>query len=341
MLTILNALPDGLLDVTAAGLRDVLPGPTLLELPGARPEPLFVSILLHGNEDVGLLAIQRVLRSIPIARLPRSLSVFVGNVDAARRNVRRLPGQPDYNRIWPGADDADTPEARMMASIVDRLRSRNVFASIDLHNNTGHNPHYTCLTHLDDHHLQLAALFGPTAVFFRRPRGVQTGAMGNLCPAVTCECGKVGDEAGVEHAASFVQSSLHLSHIPSRPVPEGDLHLFHTVATIRVPPGVDFDFEPEAADLVFRADLDRLNFAEVAPSTCIARRRPSTPTLLVEDENGDDVSHVYLDQIGEAVHLRRPAMPSMFTKNRDVIRQDCLGYLMERFPLPRRLCTLG
>jgi len=27
-------------------------------------------------------------------------------------------------------------------------------------------------------------------------------------------------------------------------------------------------------------------------------------------------------------------MPSMFTLDERVIRQDCLGYLMERYPLP-------
>jgi hypothetical protein len=27
-------------------------------------------------------------------------------------------------------------------------------------------------------------------------------------------------------------------------------------------------------------------------------------------------------------------MPSMFTLDERIIRQDCLGYLMERYPLP-------
>jgi hypothetical protein len=30
--------------------------------------------------------------------------------------------------------------------------------------------------------------------------------------------------------------------------------------------------------------------------------------------------------------LRRPAMPSMLTLDERIIRQDCLGYLMERCP---------
>lgn len=63
------------------------------------PEPLFVSMLLHGNETTGLLAVQRLLDKYRDQPLPRALSVFVGNVEAARLGLRRLEGQPDYNRI--------------------------------------------------------------------------------------------------------------------------------------------------------------------------------------------------------------------------------------------------
>lgn len=49
-LTILNAIPQGLLTARAADLADLLGGPTLIDLSGRRPDPLFVSILLHGNE---------------------------------------------------------------------------------------------------------------------------------------------------------------------------------------------------------------------------------------------------------------------------------------------------
>lgn len=54
MLRVVDRLPDGLLQARATDLARVLGGPTLIHLPGIRPEPLFVSILLHGNEDVGL-----------------------------------------------------------------------------------------------------------------------------------------------------------------------------------------------------------------------------------------------------------------------------------------------
>jgi len=335
-LTILNEPPDRFLDASAAELARTLPGPTLLHLPGRRSEPLFVSILLHGNEDVGLLAVQSLLRALGARALPRSLSVFIGNVSAARVGVRRLDNQPDYNRVWPGADDDGTPEHALMCRVVADMQSRRVFASIDLHNNTGRNPHYACVNRLDFPFLHLASLFSRTVVYFQRPRGVQTMALGALCPAVTCECGKVGDAAGAARAAELLESCLNLSELPSHPLAEGDLHLFHTVATVKVPAGTSFSCSSREADLLFPADLESLNFQELEPGLLVARRRAGSPaTLEVRDEFDRDVSADYLASDAQGIRLRRAVMPSMLTANEDVIRQDCLCYFMERYPLPR------
>jgi len=50
MLNIYNKMPDGLLQRDAAHLHEVLPGPSLIHLVGKKPETLFISVLLHGNE---------------------------------------------------------------------------------------------------------------------------------------------------------------------------------------------------------------------------------------------------------------------------------------------------
>jgi len=110
MLTQYDGLPPGLLDLPAARLGELLPGPALIHLPGRRTPPLFVSVLLHGNEDTGWLAAQSVLKKFVSAELPRALSLFIGNVEAARSGLRRLDGQPDYNRVWPGSEEAHPAE---------------------------------------------------------------------------------------------------------------------------------------------------------------------------------------------------------------------------------------
>jgi len=334
MLKELDYLPEGLLTARPSDLEALLGGPTLIHLPGRRPEPLFVSVLLHGNEPAGLEAVQGLLRSPPAGGLPRALSLFVGNVSAARAGLRRLDGQPDYNRTWPGGDGGDTPEHRLMAQVTGRMRERRPFASVDVHNNTGLNPHYACINRLEPRFLQLATLFGRTVVYFTRPQGVQSLAFAQLCPAVTLECGKAGDAHGVEHAREFITACLQLSEIPDHPVAAHDLDLFHTVAVVKVPDAVSFSFATGDADLEFDPDLDHMNFRELPAGTALARLRPGSGVQVqARSETGEDVTDTYFDTHQDRLVLRRPVMPSMLTLDERVVRQDCLCYLMERMSL--------
>lgn len=331
-LHVLDHVPDSLLTVEAKDLHTVLPGPTLIHLPGPRPEPLFVSVLLHGNEDTGLQAIQQVLRKHVGRPLPRALSIFVGNVAAARHNLRRLDHEPDYNRVWPGTDETDHPLADLMESVVDEMRVRHVFASIDIHNNTGLNPHYACVSQLDRTFLHLARLFSRVVVSFKGPIGVQSAAFAPYCPAVTVECGKPGITENADHAAEFVEACLHLSHFPEHAVPKHDLDLYHTVATVKVPDSLGFCFDEGDAELRFFTDIETLNFRDLPAGTPLAAVTSDGATLQVSDELGRDVSATFLGVEGGLLKLKRSVTPAMFTTDALVIRQDCLCYFMERLP---------
>ena len=332
-LTILDALPAGLLDAEARDLHTLLAGPTLIHLPGKRPEPLFASVLLHGNEDTGLKAVQAVLKKHAGRELPRALSLLIGNVDAARVGVRRLDDQVDYNRVWPGAEDASTQEAAIMQQVVDAMKARGVFASIDIHNNTGLNPHYACVNRLDHRFFHLATLFSRIVVYFTRPRGVQSGAFAEICPAVTVECGKPGVGASEEHAATFIEACLNLSQFPEHPVARHDIDLFHTVATVKLPVTLRFGFSGDDLTLRLREDLDHLNFQEIPVHTPFGKAEGSAlPEAWNED--GVDVGSRYFEVSDGALRTRRAVMPAMLTKDLNIIRQDCLCYLMERYPLP-------
>lgn len=63
-----SGFPDALLDVPASELWRHLSGPTLFDIPGRRPQPLFVCVLLHGNEDTGWRAIQDHCRASSMCR---------------------------------------------------------------------------------------------------------------------------------------------------------------------------------------------------------------------------------------------------------------------------------
>lgn len=330
----LDFLPDGLLEANPENLHRILPGPTLIHLAGRRAEPVFVSILLHGNESTGLASLQLLLKKYQGQPLPRSLSIFFGNVSAASKNLRKLENQPDYNRIWPGTELPDCAETEMAKEIVLIMKKRRVFASVDVHNNTGLNPHYACVNRLDNPFLQLASLFGRLVVYFIRPKGVQSAAFAEICPAVTLECGRPGQHYGVEHVLEYLNSCLNLTALPQHQVQPQDIDLFHTVAQVKVHEKVIFSFNQADADLLLNEDLERMNFTEISAGTVWGTTRNSLMPLIAQDENGNDVTdNCFSIQNGDLLINRKHTMPSMLTLDEHVIRQDCLCYLMERIHL--------
>ncbi len=335
MLTIINGIPEGLLDLDSSQLANILGGPTLIHLEGRRDDTLFVSALLHGNEPTGWEAVRRLLKEYDAGGgdkpLPRNLSLFIGNVAAAKAGLRHLDGQPDYNRVWPGGELTDNPEAGMMQLVIDSMIERNLFASIDIHNNTGINPHYGCVNVVDNRFLRLALLFSRLVIYFIRPAGVQSLAMAQYCPAVTIEAGKVGDLAGIEHTVQFIDACLHLSELSGGPLHHEEIDLFHTVATVKVPKGVDFDFEDDARTISFYRELERFNFCELPEGTAWGNITSDTLPLEVISENGNSVAERFFVNDGGLLKNRIPVMPSMLTSDHRVIEQDCLCYLMERW----------
>lgn len=335
MLTRCHALPEGFLDTPARDLHRLLSGPTLIHLPGRRTPELFVSVLLHGNEDVGLVALQQVLRAHAGRELPRAMSVLIGNVQAAREGVRRLDGQPDFNRVWPGTQEhIDQPEAAVMREVRDIMAARGLFASIDIHNNTGLNPHYSVVNSLAPAVLHLALLMSRTVVWFQGPPGSQTAAFTPLCPSVAVECGKPGNPANEVAAARFLEACLHLASFPEHGVRPHDIDLYHTVGLVKVAPQVSFGFGRVDTDVNFHPQLDHLNFRELDAGATFGFTRHAAP-LEVFDEAGQDVADAFFQVADGQLLLRRPSMPAMLTLDERVVRQDCLCYLMERVPFAR------
>jgi succinylglutamate desuccinylase len=334
-LTILNALPDGFLDCSATELYRLLPGPTLIHLPGHRPEPVFVSALLHGNETTGFLALQGLLQKYTQHPLPRALSIFIGNVEAARHGRRRLEDQVDYNRVWSHTGFRhDSVESRIMDQVVEEMRRRNVFVSIDIHNNTGLNPHYACINKLNNAFYQLAILFSRTVIYFTTPKGVQSQAFAEVCPAVTVECGKVGHEQGTVHAMQFIEASLDLAALPDRPMLKQDIDLFHTVATVYIPDTYRYSFEESDVDIRLSPALEKMNFSELDAGRIFARVQDGIEQpFSVIDEQGEQVFDRYFRISGNELQNRCPLMPSMLTTDVDIIHKDCLCYIMERLHL--------
>jgi len=340
MLQRYSEIPKALLDCKVTDLFALLGGPSLFYLEGQRSPPLFITVLQHGNEPTGFDAVQKILLKYDGAKLPRAVWLYVANVEAAEQGLRVLPHQNDYNRAWPGTPDDSTVEANLMAQVVEIVTENPPFASIDIHNNTGCNPHYGCINRQETPFFHLAALFARTTVYFRQPVGVQSLAMAEHCPAVTLECGQAGQHAALDHATEYIDACLHMHHLPEHTVVPGDIHLLETVAVVKMRPGVSFGFEGEAdrsaLEVCFRSDLDRFNFGSLKKGDRLAAVQPGTPMPICATINdGRDITSEVFEVSGEQLVLKEDIIPSMATLDTSVIRQDCLFYLMKEIALPR------
>ncbi len=322
-------LPLGLLDCDATELHDHLGGPTLIQLKGEAQPALFVSVLLHGNETSGWDGVRRYLAETP--HLPRDLTLFIGNTEAARARMRALPTQADFNRIW---RNAEGPGGALAAAVESAIADQRFIASIDLHNNTGHNPYYSVVTDLEPQNLNLAYLFSDKAVYVEEPDTVLTRIFSGRCPAVALEVGPVGDPRCADRVYDFVQRCMDLEAIPEGQTDQ--FSLFRTRVRVHVPDEVSFCFEGDAdsedpAPLVLTGGVEAVNFHVLDRGTVFGTSElPVDRVFKVLDVDHQDVTGDYFEQDGDAILLKADVVPAMYTTDPYVIRQDCLCYFMER-----------
>lgn len=336
-------LSDDLLELSAHELHRRLDGPALIRIPGRRQPALFVSVLLHGNEPVGWDAVRELLREYRASDepLPRAMTLFIGNVQAARQGLRRLDGQLDFNRIWKGGEG---PEVAMARELIAELRRAPPFLAVDVHNNTGVNPHYACITRLDPASLALARAFSRPVVYVRSPDTVLAAALAPFTTAIILEAGRPGERRGVEHVTSYLRGCLELAELPhaSR---QDDVDLYETVATVRIRAGLRFGFAeqaPSAAsppqELWLLEAFEHYNFEELPAGTLFGYlpeplQDGAQLPLTVTDLSGRDVAERYFRVQGRELRLGLDLLPAMFSPDPDIIRQDVVCYFMERVVL--------
>ena len=327
MLNQMNHIPEALLTAKAEQLQDILGAPTLFHLNGDKQPPLFICTLLHGNETTGFYAIQRLLQKYKDRTLPRAISLFIGNVDAARENQRHLNTQDDYNRIWPGSHHSESAEKDMMQTVTNLMQKKKPFASIDIHNNTGKNPHYGCINNLNPHGLVLASRFSDVAVYFTSPKGVQSSAFSDFCPAIVLECGQSGDRSGEDHALNFLETILDMDELVS--TDKSKLKLYHTVARVIIPKTVVLS-DTDESDIQLNADLEEQNFKQIPTGTLFAKTLSSKDKLIiVNNESDEDMTDEYIERKDDQLLFRKSITLAMFTTSIEAIRQDCVCYFME------------
>ena len=207
-LNIVHDLAPSIIELPASALAAALGGPTLFDLRKPDQAPLFISVLLHGNEPSGWNAVRRLADEIAAA----SVLLFVGNVDAARAGVRHLPDRPDFNRVWEGGN---TPEAAIADQVVAFVKAARPYLAVDVHNNTGRNPPYAVITDTTPATLSVARAFARRALLTAQPEGFLTRRLVAFCTAVTVEVGTPDDPASTARAARFLARLLATDGAPA------------------------------------------------------------------------------------------------------------------------------
>lgn len=315
---------------------DVLPGPTILAVPGLdRSRVRVVAGTLHGNEPSGVRAIHRALCEglVPAT----DMLYFVGAVAAARAiprfSHRFLPGMRDLNRCfrapWEGPDGA-IAQAALAA-----LCARPPELAVDLHNNTGRNPSYGIGGVLDGRHLALTALFTTRFIHSDLELGAFTEAMDAKCPSVTVECGQAQDPEADETAWRGLVRLLKLERLDPVVVTSEAMAIFTSPLRVELARGATLAFDavphPEA-DLTLDPDIDCHNFEILAPGTRIGSVRPGAPwPIVVLDASGVQPAEVLFELDGRGgLFIREALIPIMMTTNPAAAASDCLFYAVRR-----------
>lgn len=253
--------------------------------------------------------------------------IFIGNVKAASLGLRQIKNQKDFNRIW---KKGDSLENKMAMQIVDYVSSRGPFANIDIHNNSGNNPFYACINKIESSFLQLASLFSKRVVYFTEPSEVESMAFSNFCPSLTIEAGKSGHPDSVEEVYTFIKKLLTLDSIELDSTSKG-LAVYHTVARLMVnkESKIHFNNSLDSCDISFIPEIETLNFQTVIPGFEFAKI--SNPKdIVVIDNNNNDITEIFFRVQNNTLVTTQAFIPSMLTKNEEIIKTDCLGYIMEK-----------
>jgi len=329
-LSFFDEAPVGLEFFAADKLGSVLGGFSFIRLSGRNSPPLFVSVLLHGNETTSWDVARELIKRSRNGALERTILLFVGNVAAAMGKKRYLAGQPDYNRIWSGGD---RPENALASEALEFIRRAHPIAAIDIHNNTGRNPFYSCVSRLEPAHLHLAAMFSESAVYYTNPPSALSIACSAFAPSIAVECGKSGDERGYSRALELVESAMRATSFHSDFAHTPHLSLYHTLGRIVLDTNATYSFSGDQADIMFAPDIEAWNFKKIGAERVWARTSLEASPIRVIDEAGGDITETYFRIDEGAVRLIDSVIPAMLSTDRDNVRLDCLGYLMEPIQL--------
>lgn len=324
------SLPDGILQLEAQDLHLLINNHTLIHLEGNNKQPLFFSVLQHGDEHTGWDVIRDYLKE-QTEPLTRSISILFGNIEAAKINSRRLEHQSDFNRCWPESElSSNHPTVKTHKEITNIIKALKPFASIDIHNNSGKNPHYSGINKLNSDFIKLASLFSETMIYFTSPKGIQSSAFAEFCPSVTVECGQSGASGGYENTLNFINSLMKLRSFNEIELDKSKQNIYKIFATVKVKENIKFLSENPNSGLELVKNLEDFNFklTEINSEFGFSQNTNTMP-FIVKNVHGEEITNNYFYQNQNKILTKDTFVPAMITSSIKAIRNDCLCYLMQ------------
>ena len=302
-------------------LASILHTPTLFDFSSSEQAPFFLSVLLHGNETSGWDALRTLVQEEYQNKNLPSCLILIGNVQAAQHNKRMLDGQPDFNRIWEGGS---SPYAKWADDVISFLETKHPWFALDVHNNTGPNPHHSIVTSIDATTMSAARLFSQTAIFAQQPPGVLTRRTSAFCTSITIEAGLPEDPGSAARAREYISVLWKAGTVPETDTSDQELFQNNVRVLIENADTITDDQVPK-----FAPKLYRYNFKIIPEGTELARLVVDHARLRAVDEDQRDQTRTFLTYKGKNVSLRRDTILSMYTEDPRIARQDCVCYFLE------------
>ena len=141
---------------------------------------------------------------------------------------------------------------------------------------------------------------------------------------------------GIETVANYITEVLFLDEF-STPKDKSKIEVYHTLGRILLDDKIEIDFNEDPAsikDISFINEFDDYNFRDIPNDLMIGHCQIENRDLLkVQDNDGKDVTDKYLKFENDRIMINQSFIPSMFSKDIYVVKEDCLGYVMERIKI--------
>ena len=333
-LNFLDQLPDDLLTKSANELHDYLGGPTVLTIKGEETRKVIISILLHGNEISGWEIMKQWLTNL--AKPPKLTTILlISNTQAAKENLRSIPNELDFNRLWK-PNDPQLKDHELITNFYHKYINDDIEAVIDIHNNNGLNPCYAmCLKNeAYVNAFDLAAGFNHNVISMMLELGTFMEVFAHQHKAVTIECGLPGNREGIDLGISYIDKLVNQKLSNSA---NSTKHNF-LKSRLTINPKIKIGFNGEVdGEIIFPHNYAKnWNFNLVKKGTKFAQLKNEINNPILEfNEKNEEIKSTKFTIQNKDVLVNEDFVPIMLVEDYKIIKQDCLCYTLEEFDAER------